>query len=642
MKLPEIVLVGQPNAGKSTVFNVLSDIKTSVSNFSGTSVEIAHSFINVHGQAFHLVDLPGVYSLNPGDEAEKVTFTYLVNEKVDLVINVVDASMLSRSLELTVELMEFGVPMVIALNMWDEAERRGLKIYPEKLEAALNIPVVTTSALYGKGIKELMEKCYDLFRLEKTTPTKMEYTSHIEKNVNQLELHLAHLKLEKNGTPRFYAIKSLETPGVVPGEILNAFAHDLEPMRLQIQEMHNKDLHETISYERHHLAMKLMEDVSHFVDLKTIPFREKVDRFFLHPYLGYFPLVFFFILFFAAIYLIGNFLGGVIGIPLGKIPGLYAGLKANLPLLWFTVDGVYQGLEGALGIVLPFFLPLILLTSLFEDTGYLSRIAFLMDGFMHKIGLHGKSVAPFVLGFGCTVPALYGIRILENKRDRILTALLLPFIPCTARTSVILALTAAFTGPWGALFIYVFILFVMGVTGKIMSLFMGKPMGLVMEIPNLKVPTLRVSLQKTWMQMKNFLKFAVPFLIVGSIFMGWLEYGAVNAAIDKVFAPAVHTVMGLPEQLGSTLVYGFFRKELVLVMANNAFGVQHLAALPLTKSQILVFIVFVTLYFPCFSTFLVMWKEFGKKVAALSALLSIAVALAAAFLVKTGLFYLKF
>ena len=167
-----------------------------------------------------------------------------------------------------------------------------------------------------------------------------------------------------------------------------------------------------------------------------------------------------------------------------------------------------------------------------------------------------------------------------------------------------------------------------------MSLFMGKPMGLVMEISNLKVPTLRVSLQKTWLQMKNFLKFAVPFLIVGSIFMGWLEYAAVNTVIDKLFAPAVQTVMGLPEQLGSTLVYGFFRKELVLVMANNAFGVQHIAALPLTKSQILVFIVFVTLYFPCFSTFLVMWKEFGKKVVILSSVLSIAVALIAAFLVR--------
>jgi len=634
MKKPDIALIGQPNAGKSTVFNVLSDIKTNVSNFSGTSVEIAHSYINVHGQTFHIVDLPGVYSLNLGDEAEKETFKYLVDQNIDLIINVVDASLLSRSLELTVELIEFGIPMVIALNMWDEAERKGLKIYPEKLEKLLNVPVVTTSALYGKGIKELVEKCNEVVNRKQIIPNRMGYTSHIEKCVRQIEKHFENLEIKKNGSPRFYAIKSLENPEVVPEDILTTISNDLETLRDQIQEMHQKDSHETISYERHHLSMKLMEDTSHFVDRKTIPFREKLDRYFLHPFFGHFPLLLFFFLFFIFIYFTGNLLGELVGIPLGKIPVLYDGLKSSHPFLWFTIDGVYQGIEGAVGIVLPFFLPLIFLTSLFEDTGYLSRAAFLLDGFMHKIGLHGKSVAPFVLGFGCTVPALYGVRIIENRRERLLTAILLPFVPCTARTSVILALTAAFTGPLGALFVYGFTLFVVALTGKFISVFMGKPMGLVMEIPDLKVPSLKVSTSKTWMRMKNFLKFALPFLVVGSIFMGWLEYAAVNNTINKILSPVVQTVLGLPDALGSTLIYGFFRKELVLVMANSAFGVQNIAALPMSKEQILVFIIFVTLYFPCFSTFVVMWKEFGKKIVLISSVLSIAVALMAAFLVK--------
>lgn len=635
-KIPEIALLGQPNAGKSTVFNVLSDIKTSVSNFSGTSVDIAHSLINVRGQPFHIVDLPGVYSLNPGDEAERVTFAYLADEHIDLIIDVVDASLLSRSLELTVELMEFGTPMVIALNMWDEAERKGIKIYPEKLEKMLNIPVVTTSALYGKGIKELLEKCSEVIdgNRKNSRPAKMEYTSHIEESVQQLEKTLGNVKINKNGSPRFYAIKALETPELVPGEVLTGISHQLETMREQIQHTHRKDSHETISYERHHLCMKLMEDTSHFVDRKTIPFRERLDRYFLHPFLGYFPLVLFFLVFFAAIYFIGNLLSALIAVPLGKIPGLYEGLKANHPFLWFTFEGVFLGVEGAVGIVLPFFLPLIFLTSIFEDTGYLSRAAFLLDGFMHKMGLHGKSVSPFVLGFGCTVPALYGVRIIEHKRERDLTAILLPFIPCTARTAVILALTAAFTGPLGALFMYVFIIFVIGVTGKLMSLFMGKPMGLVMEIPDLRVPSLPVSFSKTWLRMKSFLKFAVPFLVVGSIFMGWLEYAAVNDVINRVLSPLVQTVLGLDERLGSTLVYGFFRKELVVVMANSAFGVKEVASWTLSKYQVLVFIVFVTLYFPCFSTFIVMWKEFGKKIVLISALLSVVVATIAAFLVR--------
>lgn len=640
MKKPEIVLVGQPNAGKSTVFNVLSDIKAMASNFSGTSVEKFENDVEIDDRIFHVIDLPGVYSLNPGDEAEKVTYAYLEEKKIDLVINVVDATQLARSLELTVELIEFGIPMVIALNMWDEAERKGLKIYPEKLEKFLNIPVVTTSALYGKGIKNLMDSCYKTITNGNRPPTKLEYTSHIEENVDKIEKAMSghNTLIQKNGSPRFYAIKAIENPRVVPGDILKTIDGILETTRQTIQQTHKKDGHETISYERHHISMKLMEDTSHFVDRKSVPFREIVDRYLLHPILGFFPLLVFFLLFFTVIYFTGNLLSDLLAIPIEKIPGLYAGLKSDQLFLWFTIDGIYQGLEGAVGIVLPYFLPLIFLMSLFEDTGYLSRMAFLLDGFMHRIGLHGKSVVPFILGFGCSVPAMYGVRIIENKRDRILTAILLPFIPCSARTTVILAMTAALTGPLGALFIYFFILFILAITGKILSLFMGKATGLVMEIPDLKIPSMKVSFSKTWMKMKQFLKIAVPFLILGSIAMAWLEYLKINDSINKIFAPVVKGIMGLPEILGSTLVFGFFRKELVLVMTNTAFGVKSIGEIPLTAEQVLVFVVFVTLYFPCFSTFVVMWKEFGKKVVFLSSAISVVVALVAAFAVKIVLF----
>jgi len=636
MKNPEIVLIGQPNAGKSTVFNVLSDIKAAASNFSGTSVEKFENDITIDGRVFHVIDLPGVYSLNPGDEAEKVTYAYLSEKKIDLVINVVDATQLARGLELTVELIEFGIPMVMALNMWDEAERKGLKIYPEKLEGFLNIPVVTTSALYGKGIKNLMNSCYNTIYNGNRPPAKLEYTSHIEENVGKIEKALSehNTLISKNGSPRFYAIKAIENPQVVPETILKSIHDILEPIREDIRQTHKKDGHETISYERHHISMKLMEETSHFIDRKTVPFREKVDRYLLHPILGYFPLLAFFFLFFTVIYFTGNLLSDLAAVPIEKIPGLYAGLKSNHLFLWFTVDGIYQGLEGAVGIVLPYFLPLIFLMSVFEDTGYLSRMAFMLDGFMHKIGLHGKSVVPFILGFGCSVPAMYGVRIIENKRDRMLTAILLPFIPCSARTTVILAMTAALTGPLGAMFIYFFVIFLLAITGKILSLFMGKATGLVMEIPDLKIPSLKVSISKTRMKMKQFLKFAVPFLILGSIAMAWLEYLKINDIIDNVFAPVVKGIMGLPEILGSTLVFGFFRKELVLVMTNTAFGVKSIGEIPLSPEQVLVFVVFVTLYFPCFSTFVVMWKEFGKKVVFLSSVLSIVVALIAAFAVK--------
>jgi ferrous iron transport protein B len=640
MKKPEIVLVGQPNSGKSTVFNVLSDIKAQVSNFSGTSVEKFENDINIDDKVFHLVDLPGVYSLNPGDEAEKVSFEYLSMKSIDLIINVVDAAQLARSLELTIELIELGIPMVIALNMWDETERKGLKIYPEKLEEILNIPVVTTSALLGKGIKSLMRTCNKAIYNGNRTPAKMEYTSHIEENVNKIEKEISRNLSGsiKNGSPRFYAIKAIENPDVVPGEILKPITSILKKVRSEIEQTHRKGGLETISYERHHLCMKLMEETSHFIDRKTVPLRERFDRYLLHPYLGFFPLLAFFLLFFTAIYFIGNLLSNLVAVPIAKVPGLYEGLKLHQPFLWFTIDGFYQGVEGAVGIVLPYFLPLIFLMSVFEDTGYLARMAFMLDGFMHKIGLHGKSVAPFILGFGCTVPAIYGVRIIENKRDRILTAILLPFIPCSARTTVILAMTAALTGPLGALFIYFFVIFILAITGKLLSVFMGKTTGLVMEIPDIKVPSLNVSISKTWMKMKQFLKLAVPFLIIGSIAMGWLEYLKVNDTINKILSPIVKGIMGLPELLGSTLVFGFFRKELVLVMTNTAFSVKSITEVPLTAEQVIVFAVFVTLYFPCFSTFVVMWKEFGKGVVFLSSLLSVSAALLSAFVIRTILY----
>lgn len=634
MKKPKIALVGQPNAGKSTVFNVLSDIKTSSSNFSGTSVEFTESDIDIRGETFYIIDLPGVYSLNPVDEAEKLTFRYLINEDVDLIINVVDASLLARSLELTVELIEFGIPMVIALNMWDEADRKGLKIYPQKLEKALNIPVVTTSALYGKGVKKLVEKCYDIFTSGTGTPKKLEYTSHVEQSVTKLEQSLSKFEIKGNGSPRFFAIKAIENPDLVPAEMMSLISDSLPLLRQQITDLHEKDGYESISYERHHISMKLAEEISHFIDRKEVPLREKIDRYFLHPILGYFPLLFFFLVFFIVIYFTGNLLSQLINIPLQKIPPLYGGLKTSSQFLWFTVDGIFQGISGALGIVLPYFLPLVFLTSIFEDTGYLARIAYLLDGIMHKMGLHGKSVAPFILGFGCSVPALYGTRIIENKRDRMLTALLIPFIPCSARTTVIFALAIAFTGPFWALFIYFLVAVIVAITGKLLSLFIGKPTGLILEIPDMKIPSPRVSFSKSWLRLKDFIGFALPFLVVGSIVMGWLEYAEINDTINKAFAPVLHGVLGLPAALGATLVFGFFRKELIIVMATGAMGVQSISALPLTPEQIVVFLVFVTLYFPCFATFIVMLKEFGKKIVLLSTILSITIALVSAYLVK--------
>jgi ferrous iron transport protein B len=634
MKSYKVVLVGQPNAGKSTLFNVLSDIKAAAGNFAGTSVRITQSTIQLHGRFFQLLDLPGSYSLNAADDAEKITRDYLLGEKIDLVINVVDSTLLARSLELTGELLELGLPMAIALNMQDEAEKRGLKIDHEKLEALLGVPVVPTSALHGKGVLHLMERCAQMLGATPPPRPVFSYTAHIEALVQKLAGAMAEPPAGRNGNRRFYAIKAIENPAMVPAEMSRPLEREIQAACKQIRDFHKLECFESIAIERHHLAMKLSEEISEFVPRQTIHLHDRLDRFLLHPLLGRFILVAYFLVFYALIFFAGKLFSRWLDPLLSRVPPLLLPLQKVSTLLWLTADGLWQGLSGALGVVLPYFLPLIFLHALFEDTGYLSRIAFLLDGLLHRVGLQGKAVAAFILGFGCTAPALYATRILENRRDRVLTALLLPFIPCSARNAVIFALTAALAGPVWALVIYIFVLLVIAVTGKAISIFLAKPGGLIMEIPDLKIPSPRNALAATGRQLKEFATAVVPLLLLGSAAMSWLIYLNIGARIDALFSPLVKGLMGLPAQLGTTLVFGFFRKELIIIMAKQALSVPSLALLPLTTAQAVVFLVFVTLYFPCFTTFVVMGKEFGWRTAGASAVLSVAVASFSAYLFR--------
>ena len=630
----KIVLVGQPNAGKSTLFNVLSDIKAAAANFAGTSVKVTQSAIQLEGRGFQLLDLPGTYSLNAMDDAEKITQEYLLSEKIDLIIDVVDSTLLARSLELTSELLELGLPMAIALNMQDEAEKRGLKIDHEKLEKTLGVPVVPTAALHGKGVRQLMERCSRMLNAAPPPLPVFPYTAHIEALVQKLAAAMPEPSSGQNGNRRFYAIKAIENPVMVPENLRQVLAADIAAACSQIRDFHQRDCFESVAYERHHLAMKLSEEICEFVPRKTIHLHDRLDRFFLHPLFGRFFLLAYFLVFYTAIFFAGNLFSRWLDPLLNRIPPLLVPLQKTSTFLWLTADGLWQGLAGSLGVVLPYFLPLIFLNAIFEDTGYLSRIAFLLDGLLHRIGLHGKSVAAFILGFGCTAPALYATRILENKRDRILSALLLPFIPCSARNAVIFALTAALAGPVWALLIYFFVLLVIALTGKTISLLLEKPGGLIMEIPDLKVPSLRNALANTGRKLKEFAVTVVPLLLLGSAAMSWLGRLNIGARIDAMFSPLITGVLGLPAQLGTTLVFGFFRKELIVIMAKQALGAASLALLPLTTGQTVVFLVFVTLYFPCFTTFVVMGREFGWKTAGASAILSVAVASFSAYLFR--------
>jgi ferrous iron transport protein B len=634
MRTKQIVLAGQPNSGKSTLFNVLSDIKVPTSNFSGTTVKLKESQINIYGEIFNLIDLPGVYSLNPTDEVEKYTYEFLLNTEIDLVVNVVDASLLARSLEMTVELAELGLPMLVALNMVDEAEKHGLKINAEELESILKVPVIPTIALYGKGGKALIDAIYEVFAGRNAIPEFPLYTKHVEYDIVQLEQNIKPLVTGMKGSSRFYAIKSIENYSIVPQSVISEIKTQRNIIESELINNHHKDVFETIHYERHHQAMKIAEKISTFVERKERPFTEKLDDLLLHPYMGYVFLAGFFVLYFALIFIIGSFIGSLVDSPIQALAVLFAPLKSTNPFLWHSINGAFMGFAGIFGIVLPYFLPLVFLTTIFEDLGYLSRVAFLIDGFMHKIGLHGKSVVPIILGFGCSVPALYATRLLDSKRERIVTGVIIPFIPCSARISVIFALAAAFTGPLWTVIIFAYLMIIITVLGRVLTLFTKKPTGIVMEIPTLKIPSIKYSFRKTWYRIKGFMKDASIFLIGGSIVLGWVEYFHVGSYINTAFAPVIKVALGLPKELGSTLVFGFLRKELILIMMNQAMHVPALSQLPLSVGQVVVFVIFVSLYFPCLTTFVVLWKELGFRVTLLSSVTSIIVATISAFLFK--------
>lgn len=634
---PDIIFIGQPNCGKSTLFNSIAGLKADTSNFPGTTIKHTHSIVNVEGKLLNIIDLPGTYSLNPSDEAEKVALTHLFLEKPDLIINVVDASILGRSLEFTLELIELQYPMVVALNMFDLAEKKGLEIDLEKLEKLLGVPVVSTVASHGRGIKELLDaalKC-----LEECQPvSKIKWSRDVEERIEEFEEQIpADFPFIAN--KRFSAVKMIEAGNLLFNQMLKemnpSLKRDLDKVRGELQERHSAPAYEVIAAERHHLALKLFEESSRVRRGQRMSTLERVDDVIMHPILGYLILLAVFLGFFIIIFQIGNPLEELLLKPLGSLRE-YLSTTLGSSVFFYLVDGFFQGVGGGVAIVLPYFVPLLFLMSLLDDVGYLARASFLMDTFMHRIGLHGKSVSPFILGFGCNVPAIVSTRILESRRDRILTSLMIPFIPCSARTTIILALVAFYLGPIWALGFYVFNIFLVGFLGKILSLFFKDPSpGLILEIPSLKAPSLKNIARKIYIQLKSFLRIAWPILIAGSIVLGLMQFFNLDRVVNLILSPLTEKALGLPRELGVTLVFGFLRKELSLIMMLQALGVEYQGLMTLiTKQQLLVFTVFISFFIPCLSTVAIMWKEIGKREALISMGLNIGVAVIISLLVR--------
>jgi len=614
-----IVLVGQPNCGKSTIFNYLAGYKAVTSNFPGTTVKYTSSKLRFENEEVECIDLPGTYSLNGLEPAEREARRYLLHQPVDVIVNVADASLLSRSLELTLELLELQKPMILVLNMMDEAERKGLVIDDRRLSELLGIPVVKTVAYTGKGLTEVVRQALQVKR-EGRIGNLIPFSKDVEDVIQEVAQ-----KIRERGTgglpARFLAVKVLERdPEFL---VMGGDGFDDERRRLEIR--HGRPSDVVISSERHALAMNVYESVVKVVSPPRQSLRERIDDWVMHPVWGYGILALVFGALFVGVFKIGSMLEEPL---LGAFDGLWGSLEGLLPGGYREViKGAFDGFAAGVGIVLPYLVPFLFGLSALEDSGYLPRVAFLLDSFMHRMGLHGKSVLPFVLGYGCSVPAVMATRVLESERDRIMTAILAIFIPCSARTVVILGLVSYYLGPLYALLIYLLNLAIIGLLGGLMSRFYPEVTpGLILEVPRYHVPSFRIMVLKTWFRLKEFITVAWPILVAGSALLEALSQLGLSEALNRGLM-AVTYPLGLPREVGITLVFGILRKELSLLMLFEALGTREVLRV-LSEGQLLVFTLFVTFFIPCLATVAALGREIGWKRTLGGAALAFCVAMA--------------
>jgi ferrous iron transport protein B len=620
----KVALAGQPNCGKSTIFNYVSGYKAITSNFPGTTVKYTASKIYVDGRTCDCIDLPGTYSLTSTDAAEYEARKYLLTGGADVIINVVDASLLSRSLELTFQLMELEIPTVLCLNMMDEARRKGIEINRKRLSSILGIPVVETIGVKGKGLKELFSEALKASKRGRK-PRTITYSRDVEQII---DLMVGYLRDGLTVPKRLGAIKLLEGDEYFVAMLTErdeSLSKRVEELQGILSSHHGRSSDMVISSERHSQAMNIFEQSAKVVHPPMEDIRAQVDNVVMHPYLGYVILILVFYGFF-------NFVFGIGERVEGPLMGLFDFFARRLGETlggetagFLILNGVLQGIAGGIAVVLPYLVPFLIGLALLEDVGYMPRVAFLMDSFMHRIGLHGKSIFPLILGYGCNVPAIMATRILESERDRFIVSVLASLVPCAARTTIIFALVAFFIGPNAALAIYALNIVVIALAGRILSMILPEVTpGMILEIPVYHLPSVRATLAKSWYRIREFIVIAWPMLIAGSVILGLMQFWGMDRFINAMLWPLTY-LLGLPEAVGTTLIFGVLRKELSMIMLIQAIGTPHVLTV-MSKIQVLVFTVFVVFYIPCLATIAVLWREIGSKRAIFTVLFTLILA----------------
>jgi len=547
MRLNNILLMGNPNVGKSAIFSRLTGVKVIISNYPGTTVEFTQGKMKLGEETAMIIDVPGTYTLEPTSKAEEVAVEML--KQGDVVINIVDATNLERNLYLTLQLLEKDVPVIVALNMWDDTKHCGINIDVKRLEEYLGVPVVPTCGLTGEGIKELITRLPEAKtpKLQISSDTqRWEMIGKIIEAVQRLT-HRHHTLLERLEDISIKPLTGLLTALAVLyssfwairfiGE--NLIGYVIEPL-----------------FER--IWLPLVMKLSVVLG----------EGSFLHNIL------------------IGNLIEGKIDF--GQSFGLLT-----------------TGLFVPIGMVLPYIFSFYLVLGLLEDFGYLPRLAVLVDNFMHHLGLHGYAIIPLMLGLGCNVPGALATRILEERREKFIAATLMAIaVPCMAQIAMIVGLVGQRGGRY-VIIVFSTLFIILVIKGLILNkVLKGVSPEILIEIPPYRIPQITAVIKKLWMRLFSFLREAIPFVLLGVFFVNMLHTLKIIDFLAIIFAPVLTSLWGLPKEAISALIVGFLRKDVAVGM---------LGPLNLTTKQLVIGSTILAVYFPCIATFVVLIRELGIK-----------------------------
>ncbi len=625
-----IALAGNPNVGKSSLFNYLTGASVETANYPGKTVALNFGATHYCGKRIGVVDLPGTYALGALSQDQWVARQAVLEDRPDAVVAIADATNLERNLYLILQYLDLGQPLVLAVNLMDQAQRAGIQIDTAKLAHDLGVPVVPTVATSGKGVGELLSL---VASLAPDAAVKLpEYDIEIETAIEALTRTIDTCldEIPHSLAPRALALLLLEedawlVPAVekLPGgaEVIAHAQHLSQEIEKRVGEP--LSLHTTRA--RHTLAHALVQDAQ-TLHAQAEPLSVKLWCWSIAPFTGIPMLAVILIALFAFLFQAGNFLSelfssfwaALVSPPIQAVITLILGHSAIARIAQWGFDA---GIEAMLGVGIPYVLTFYVALAILEDSGYMNSIAFLLDSLMKRLGLHGRAAIMLLAAAGCNVPAIMGTRVLTTRRERVIASTLVVLTPCSARTAVIIGGAALFAGwQYGAVLLLISLGLLIAVGAGLNWVMPGHSDDLVMEMFPFRVPTGQAVVRKTWHRFKEYVVMAMPIVLVGSFVMGALYETGTIWLFGAPLSPVVEGWLGLPPVAGLTLIFAVLRKELALqflvtlALVQYGAGANNLLSF-MTPNQLFVYALVNTIYIPCIATFAVLRKELGTRTA---------------------------